>query len=122
KNLLIEDYAEARSSLQSRNYKATIVLCGSLIEAVLVDILKQKEIPTQKAYNQLTLNDAINTIKSHKLIKNQALLSLFDPLRKYRNMIHPGVSDREGILPDPSIAHIALETVNLLIKELNQNS
>ena len=86
----------------------------------MVDDLIQHP-PSGVTTNQLlkyNLNQAINAVKNNSLITNDELLALLQPLRKYRNLIHPGVQKRKSIVPDSSIAKIALETVNLLVKEL----
>ena len=43
KRLIIEDYAEARRSLQGGNYKATILICGSIAEAILTAVIEKKK-------------------------------------------------------------------------------
>jgi len=120
KLLIIKDYEEAISSLQGRNYKATVILCGSISEAILVDVLIQNP-PSGVTTNQLlqyNLNPAIQAVKNNGLITNNELLALLQPLKDYRNLIHPGRQKRRSIAINSSIATIALETVNLLIKEL----
>jgi len=117
KNLIIEDYYEAISSLHSKNYKSTILLCGSIAEAILIDILISNNPSSINQLLKYTLSEATEAVKS--LINNKELLSLLTPLRNFRNLIHPGVQVRKSLIPDESIAKIAMETLNLLIKELN---
>ncbi len=123
KQLIIEDYAEARRSLQSKNYKATILLCGSIAEAILTAIIDKADlsgITTSKLYSNYDLFKLVDLAKTEGLIRDKTLFPLLEPLRSYRNIIHPGVQVRKSLSPDSSKARIALETVNLLVKDLNR--
>ena len=121
RRLIINDYGEAKRSLMGRNYKATVVLCGSVIEAILTDIIDQAQIPglSIEVLYTFGLSKLIDKAKIHGLIQDPNLYSLFDPLRNYRNAIHPGVQIRKSTSLDSSTARIAVETVNLLMKDLN---
>ncbi len=124
KRLIIEDYGEARRSLQSKNYKATILLCGSLVEAILTAAIAKAKIPgitSEKLYNDYNLYKLINLAKNQGIITDSNLFSFIDPLRNYRNTIHPGVQVRKSVSLDLSKARIAIETIKLLIKELNKS-
>jgi hypothetical protein len=124
RNLIIEDYGEAIRSLQSKNYKATILLCGSISEAILTAVIEKARFPginLDELYNNYNLYKLLNVAKNHNLIQDKNLFSFIDPLRNYRNTIHPGVQIRESIHLDLSIATIALETVKLLFRDLNKN-
>lgn len=123
KRLITEDFAEARRSFRSRNYKATILLCGSVAEAILTAVIDRAGLPgisTNRLYQDFNLSDLIETAREHGLIRDRTLLLLLEPLRHYRNLIHPGVQMRKSLSPDSSKAGIALEIINLLVKDLNQ--
>jgi hypothetical protein len=123
KRLVLEDFAEARCSFHSRNYKATILLCGSIAEAILTAVIDKARLPgisTQKLYRDFGLSRLIDVAQEHGLIRDKSLLLLLQPLRHYRNIIHPGVQVRKSLSPDSSKARIALEIVNLLVKDLNE--
>jgi hypothetical protein len=125
KKLIAEDYAEAWRSFQGRNYKATILLCGSIAEAILTAVIEKAGLPgitAKKLYWDYNLSKLVDLAEQHQLIQDKALFSLFDPLRNYRNAIHPGVQIRKSLTLDSSKARIALETVNLLIKDLSKAS
>jgi hypothetical protein len=123
RKLIIADYEEARRSLTARNYKSTILLCGSSIEALLTSVVLDSNIPglnREKLLQSFTLAALIELAQKHNIIAEKTLLLHLESLRLYRNMIHPGVQIRKSIDPDESRARIALETVNLLIRELNR--
>jgi hypothetical protein len=121
--LVIEDYSEAKRCFASRNYKATMLLCGSIAEAILTAVVKKAELPgldIDSLYNNYNLNMLINVARDHDLIVDKNLFSLLDPIRHYRNLIHPGVQIRKSISVDFSRARIALDTIALLIKDIKQ--
>lgn len=121
KALIFSDYAEAKSSLQSRNYKATVLLCGSIAEAILTSVIAKANIPglsKDVLCSSYALAKLIEVAKDNRLLKDVNLFSLLDPLRSYRNAIHPGVTIRKSITLDLPTAKIALEVVHLLCKDL----
>jgi hypothetical protein len=122
--LVIADYEEARRSLAARNYKSVILLCGSIIEALLTDTLAKVNIPglTRSKLLKHDLADLIHEAEQQNVINDKMLIMHLQPIRHYRNMIHPGVQVRKSIEPDRSRAQIAMETVNLLIRELKRNA
>lgn len=122
--LIIEDYGEARRSLQCKNYKATILLCGSIVEAILTAAIAKAKIPgitSEKLYEVYNLHKLIELAKNESIITDSNIFSFIDPLRNYRNTIHPGVQVRKSVSLDLSKARIAIETIKLLIKELNKS-
>ncbi len=121
KLLISSDRQEAEKSLRSKNYKATILLCGSLAEALLTAVLDRgvSGWPSRKElYEEYNLNKLIELSVKKKIITDRSLRQLLDSIRNYRNMIHPGVQMRQSLVPDEHKATIAVETLNLLIKEL----
>lgn len=123
--LVGEDYAEAKRSLQARNYKSTILLCGSIAEAMLTAALGAASISgltLEKLYRDYVLDRLIDEAAKAGLLTDRPLQSLLQPLRQYRNMIHPGVQVRRSLEPDSSKATIALETVKLLAGHLAKRS
>lgn len=200
--IIIQDYDESKRCLHSKNYKATVILCGAIIEAILTAVLDKKEmvcfsdlkynnflskyphakgtlnsikiyfdkttfaidfpklfekigsiitdkifidlekisiddktklrtaftelkanlkklISTKKLYG-LALANLTDTVKIFGLINDKNIFSYIDPLRDYRNAIHPGVQIRKTINLDYSKATIAIETVNLLVEFFNK--
>lgn len=123
KMLILADYGEAQRSVQCRNFKAAMIISGSICEALLtagLDAIKPPLITTKALYEDYNLFKLIQAAKQYGLVTDGTLLLHLDALRQYRNLIHPGVQTRKSLLPDESKARIALETVNLLVKELNK--
>jgi hypothetical protein len=121
KRMIIDDYVEARRSLAVKNYKAAIVLCGSISEAILTFVVAKidSNVDTEVLYRK-GFDELIKAIKDRGIIKDPSLLSLLESIRLYRNMIHPGRAKRLGLTANSSNAQVALETVNLLVKEVER--
>ena len=100
-SLLDRDLREAAFGLLTRSYKSTLILCGSLIEAVLLDRLSTAGVAKWKCSDRgrvrrierLALGDLLDAARHEKLINNE-LFYLTHALREFRNLIHPGVEHR----------------------------
>lgn len=91
------DLEELHTCIQLRLNKAAIVLIGSLIEAILYyHIDNDKSIRSQISnYEKRTigLNDLLNWARQHTII-SEGLFRLSEPIRDFRNTIHPRVQQR----------------------------
>lgn len=50
---------------------------------------------------------------------NGGVATLSHSVREYRNLIHPGVEVRKGIKVEPEEAKIAMNVLDMLIRELS---
>lgn len=200
--IISHDFDEAKRCLQVKSYKAVVLLCGAIVEAILTSVLDdkkmiclpeadyrtflskypharrvlepiklfldnntlptkypalnraiatfisgkvyididtltgeqtteldsiahselmrnyQKLIPTEHLY-KMVLANLTDLVNIFSLIKDDNLFHYINPLRNFRNAIHPGVQIRKTISLDHSKASIAIETVNLLLKYFN---
>jgi hypothetical protein len=115
-NILLEDYAEARRSFQCKNYKAATMLCGSIMEAILLSTLRKRaEVSNQSLF------DLINMARKEKLITDDDLVSQLHALRRYRNLIHPAEEERREFRANEHIAAIAIRYIYILVEHLNRN-
>jgi len=117
RNIIIDDYYEAKQSYDSNCYKATMILCGSIIEALL-SILVHKHESYKNDNHGYTLKELLVISKDNKLVTDIPLLKMLDALRDFRNMIHPNIIIRKQLYPDNSMASISLAVVDLLIKHM----
>lgn len=122
KQLVIADHQEARRSYMSKNYKATMIFCGIVAEAIIIDVIQQAQLPNLKIADlyKKHLGELIDLAEANGIISDRTLLELLQPLRKFRNIIHPGVTIRKSMQADSSKARISLETIILLIREMNR--
>lgn len=126
RKIVERDYLEIQRSVIASNWKSTILLCGGSIEAILLDLLgsKSSEIieslkaPPESDINKWDLNNLIEVAVDRKLV-DAGMATLSHSVREYRNLIHPGVEIRKGLKIEPEEAKIALEVLNMLIRELS---
>ena len=132
KNLLIRDWKEAREAFHNELYKATIVLCGTVLEALLIDALSCIKEEAKFSYYQKYLEGKnkgnkppeIENWPLYQLIeiaKQQGVITsdvakLSHIVRDYRNLIHLWAQKREKLRVD---SYIASAVVNLLTVAYN---
>jgi hypothetical protein len=132
KNLLIRDWKEAKKAFQNELYKATVVLCGTVLEALLIDALSCIKEEAKFSYYQKYLEGKnegnkppeIENWLLYQLIeiaKQQGVITsdvakLSHIVRDYRNLIHLWAQKREQLRVD---SHIASAVVNLLTVAYN---
>src|SRR5262245_49605731 len=86
------DLDELHSCMEAKLWKASLILIGSLIECVLyyhiesVDGIRTS-IPKFEVRN-VGLSDLLQWAREHKII-DESLFRLSEPIRDYRNLIHP---------------------------------
>ncbi len=123
KTLIFADYAEAKRSLNGRNYKATVLLCGSIAEAIFTAIIAKANLPgltTEKLY-KLHFYELIEKAETHGLLTDTGLFKLLHAIREYRNLIHPGATIRKSINLDSNLATIALAVIGRLVKDISRS-
>ncbi len=109
-------------------------MCGSVVEALLYDLVKTDEqaaqakaaaIPEVKQYASKPVNQwtAFPLIKvAHELEPSKVsadAAAYADVLRDYRNLIHPGKEERSSKAVSQHTAAIAISVVNLLVSGLS---
>jgi len=122
KKIIVRDYDELRRILKVQAPKSAIVLSGSILEAVLVNIIRQNEDKGKQAYlkvfTKVTSAPPIQEWSLNQLILIGAELGILDGdtkrhadvIREYRNLIHPMVEVRRnsGLDNEILIAHLSL--------------
>lgn len=121
--ILESDLREALGLLETRAWKSCIILCGSILEGLLLWKLEH----TQRRVDESTNEDGAKTAdyedfglalllrscKEQKLIENEAMM-LTEWARDYRNLIHPGNQRRSGRHVRKEHATIAINLVMLV--------
>lgn len=90
REILVRDRNEMLICLESEAPKSVLVLAGSIIEAILIDILSHNG-AAGSPFLRKTLSDLIDTANNEKIISNRSK-ELLTVLRGYRNLIHPGTA------------------------------
>lgn len=124
RKIIERDYQEIQRGIISGNWKSTIILSGGAIETILLNILldnsepalTSEKAPSEADLNKWHLNDLIEVALELNLVSPQ-VASLSHTVRSYRNLIHPGVELRLGLSVEPEEAKIALQVLNILIRE-----
>lgn len=118
------DIKELSSAIQSRSFKTTLILSGSLLECMLLDALLQRTEEAQK-FNppkgdlaKWDLSDLIIAAEKLSIISSSVQEKLSQILREYRNLVHPGKELRDKYVIAREDATIAVETVNIIMKDL----
>lgn len=119
------DYVEVQRAFVAQCWKATIIVAGGAIEAVLTDILladeprakSAKAAPSKSDITKWDLAELIDVAVELKLV-SAAVSKLSHPVREYRNLVHPGNEMRSGLPFDREEARIALEVLNILHRDL----
>lgn len=125
RRILERDYQEIQKNINDGCWKSAIILCGGSIEAILLDLLlnnkrKAKSSPKapKKDLREWGLADLIDVAVDLKLV-GETIAKLSHTTREYRNLIHPGREIRAGLRVEPEEARIAVEILNILIRELS---
>ena len=127
RTIVARDYREAQLAFIARCWKSVIILCGGLIEAVLLDLAQQNEAaarsakaaPNQPNLKKWSLADLIDVTVELKLI-GAGVEKLSHPVRQYRNLIHPGVELRSELVFGEEEARIALEVLHIVDRDLSK--
>lgn len=118
---LESDYREMKICFEQSAFKGSLVMAGSIIEAIMIDYLVSIE--TNDSEKNKILKSDLNQVlnKCHELnIISQKTKNLSDVIRNYRNLIHPGRSIRIKETPNQSDAQIASALVELIINEISK--
>jgi len=125
RKIIERDYMEIQRAFIAQCWKSVIIMCGSAMETILLDLLKQDEenakssqkAPEENNLEKWPLNDLIEVAIDLNLV-TEGIAKLSHPVREYRNIIHPGNEIRNKIDFDKEEARIAIEVLNILHRDL----
>jgi len=116
------DWSEARRLIEIGAWKSCTILCGGILEALLLWRLEHAQrvvtLPsagTSVDYGGLGLSELLRMCKEKDLLADEAV-QLTEWARGYRNIVHPGNQRREGRNAGREHAAIALNLVSLVVK------
>jgi hypothetical protein len=116
------DLVELHVCMESKQWKASIIIIGSLIEAVLYYYIERtpairESIP---GYDKrpIGLNDLLQWSRQYGVIDNN-LFRLAEPIREYRNLIHPRVQDRLKIEVSENLVQIGYNVFHEIVRRTN---
>lgn len=106
REMVNRDLRENVMALITNSYKSSLVITGSIVEALMMYKLHEKEIDKYKfpvrggnektiKVKEMSLSQLITVAEHHRIFSHEALKHS-DAIRGYRNLIHPGVEVRKS--------------------------
>ena len=130
RDIVARDYEEAELVYAAGAWKATAILCGAVIEGVLIDAVcnGQASAKPQRSRDSLGQDPArwklarLVTVASELGIIRATTGSLSDTVRAFRNLVHPARQIREGLDVSKELANVARSAVEYLLAELRSSN
>ncbi|HLY46371.1 MAG TPA: hypothetical protein VKQ73_12380 [Stellaceae bacterium] len=131
---LHQDLGEVNRALQNGEWKATTVLAGAIVEALLLWALQNKTTESNLKAAATTLGKSVNLIgrplekwELHELIEfahataliSESTRAAANLSRDFRNLIHPGRSQRLSQKCNRATAFIGVGAVEAVIRDLS---
>lgn len=134
--MLERDLYETVIALAIKSYKSALILCGSIAEAVLLDNLLSKKEDSLKALERILSKENKQLKSDDKHLDRWVLDRLLDValesriisenlyhwghgLRGFRNLVHPGVEQRQAMEVSRENAEMAWNVVKRLLSEIS---
>lgn len=123
--MLKRDLKENALAFITASYKTSLVMSGSIVEAILLDKINSKQISSYQLENgkskkiiQMDINELLYVANKEGIINNQ-LYHLSHAIRFFRNLIHPGVEQRKAAIHVTDVnAELAWNIVRKIINEI----
>ena len=114
---LASDYDELLKCMKIEAWKASVVLGGSILEAVIVDALLVEKEKVKDEVTKLPFGVLIEKAHSHNLISDR-VKSLSLATNDYRNLIHPGKRLRLGEDISQESAEVTFALLKLALHDI----
>jgi hypothetical protein len=126
---LESDWREANAVYKVGAWKSCVVLCGGILEGMLLDVLQSNQDKARAAYRKLKeqkrapkvdrwrLVDMVD-VAQHLGILAKGSSYLSHAIREYRNLIHPAKQVAQGIEVTEDAANIAISSIKTFLREL----
>lgn len=128
KQVVKQDLTELDSVLRARAWKASLLLCGSILEGILIDVLdRRRDIAEgylkgkQKFPDGASLDDLLSIAAGQQLLNPNSVKAGI-AIKDHRDLIHPHRQVREKIKVDKNAAGQMLFTLHRVVDDLNRAS
>lgn len=124
RRVLESDYAELQLALKSQMSKASLVLAGGIVEAVLINyllVIGYEHPPKGIDPRSMQLGDLIAACEQEGALTAETA-TFCQVLREYRNLIHPGRSVRMEVLADDSRVKVAEQLVERVLGQVDERA
>jgi len=115
--IVSQDLSEIKKAFQTESWKTICILCGSVCEAILSDILDNLDFLPNK--NRLSLKDLIHIAVKNKIVPRRDE-NLLGYIRETRNLIHPNLAKVDGVV-DRSTAEASFKLFEVLVHSIIKN-
>ena len=127
RKILARDYDEIQRAYLGKCWKSVIILSGGAIETILVDLLLQSQAKAATARSAPANKPDVRDWGLKSLIDVSVELGLVsagveklsNPVREYRNLIHPGNEIQSKLTFGAEEAKIALEVLHIVHRDLS---
>jgi hypothetical protein len=125
KEQLSFDLDELHKSINSECWKSSMVLIGSILETVLYDYINSLEslknqIKNFEKRDDVALSNLLSWSRKFQVI-DENLYRLSEPIRDYRNLIHPKVQERLKTQLSENLVHIGYNVLFEVIRSVKKN-
>lgn len=134
-DILGRDLYETIVALAIKSYKSSLILCGSIAESILLDAMLARKENALQALERILAKDDKSLKSDDKKLDRWVLDRLLDValemnlisenlyhwghgLRGFRNLVHPGVEQRQSIEVSRENAEMAWNVVKRLLGEI----
>ena len=125
REMLKRDVGELAVAAQQKLGKCCLLLCGSIIEAALIDVLDRRhDLAQSHLGNRRRWPDAASLADLVKIARAEDLLSqtaegIANALTDHRDLIHPQAEIRTRITIDPETADSMIHLLKIVLRELS---
>lgn len=116
RKVLTSDFIEAQRAFIAETYKACGLLCGGLIEGMLLDIVQSRS-DQPINWDRVSMTDLIKMSTGLSLVSNP-VLKFAEGARDIRDTVHPRAEVRQGSRASRDEAEILLQLVKLIYNDL----
>lgn len=119
KEILLRDYEELLNCYEIKATKSILILCGSIIEAILIEYFIEC-LPHGKTKDdllRLTLGQLLEIAETEKVITTK-IKKLSSVIQDYRNLIHPGREVRKEEKFSNEDAEIAMTLLKITVDSI----
>lgn len=119
------DLRELDGALRHRLHKSAVLLCGSILEAVLIDVLDRRRdlassyLKKKKFPDDASLDDLLLVAGNEGLVSETAR-QVGVAVKDHRDLIHPHRQARERVAVDGDTAQAMLVLLRLVVRDLRR--
>lgn len=132
-NILTLRWLESKRALKAEAYLSTIILLGSILEGVLLDLVQQH--PQEASSAWMVLNPKKGSVPVFDKWPLQELIKVAhkcgwmgrhvgdfsSALREYRNLVHPARQQKENVYPSGRTCKVSFAVVEAALDDLSHH-